>query len=114
MVAPKRASFVIVDGAGAVHGDVIDEAALHQVDEVAVDAGAQDVRAHHQDARRAGGFGGGEARGDGGQVGMRRTAAWGRSSASQRSRCKSCWRSASGFTSRRERSNCSYRLMVGK
>src|ERR1017187_567026 len=33
---------------------------------------------------------------------------------SQRSRCKSCWRSASGFSSRRERSNCSYRLMVGE
>src|ERR1017187_3497188 len=33
---------------------------------------------------------------------------------SQLSRCRSCWRSASGFTSRRERSNCSYRLMVGK
>src|ERR1039458_4939883 len=33
---------------------------------------------------------------------------------SQRSRCKSFWRSASGFTSRRERSNCSYRLMVEK
>ena len=70
MVAPKRASFVIVDRAGAVHGDVIDEAALDEVDDVAVDAAAQDVRAHHEDARGAGGFGGGEARGDGGQVGM--------------------------------------------
>ena len=45
--------FVIVNRAGAVHGDVIDEAALHQIDDVAVHAGAQHVRAHHEDARRA-------------------------------------------------------------
>ena len=45
--------FVIVDRAGAVHGDVVDEAALDQVDDVAVDAGAKHVRAHHQDAGRA-------------------------------------------------------------
>ena len=45
--------FVIVDRARAVHGDVVDAAALDQIDDVAVDAGAEHVRAHHQDARRA-------------------------------------------------------------
>ena len=33
----EAGDFVVVYGAGAVHGDVIDEAALHQVDDVAID-----------------------------------------------------------------------------
>ena len=47
-----RGKFVVVDRAGAVHGDVVDETALHQVDDVPVHAGAEHVRAHHQDAAR--------------------------------------------------------------
>ena len=66
----EAGQFVIVDGAGAVHGDVVDEAALQQIDDVAVDAGTQDVRAHHEDTCRAGRFGTGQARGDGGQIGV--------------------------------------------
>ena len=42
----------VVDRPGAVHGDERDQPALHQVDEVPLRAGAQDVRAHHQDAGR--------------------------------------------------------------
>ena len=40
----------VVDRAGAVHGDVRHQPALHQVDEVARHAGPEDVGAHHQDA----------------------------------------------------------------
>ena len=63
--------FVIVDGARAVHGDVIQEAALHQVDQMAVDAGAQHVGAHHEDARRAGRARLRQAPGHDGQIRMR-------------------------------------------
>ena len=62
--------FVVVNGAGAVHGDVIDQAAFHQIDDVPVDARAQHMRAHHEDPRRAGGFRGSQARGNDGQVRM--------------------------------------------
>ncbi len=46
--------FVIVDGARAVEGQVIDPAVLHQIDDVPAHPRAQHVRAHHEDARRAG------------------------------------------------------------
>src|SRR5215831_17596933 len=39
---------VVVDRACAVHRDVVDVAALHQVDQVPVDARAKDVRPHQQ------------------------------------------------------------------
>src|ERR1700722_13980687 len=42
-----------MDHTRAVHGDVIDEAALGQVDDLAVDARPQYVRTHHEDARGA-------------------------------------------------------------
>ena len=42
--------FVIVNDARAVHGDVIDEAVLHQRDQMTRHAGAKQVRAHEQDA----------------------------------------------------------------
>src|SRR5260370_42686620 len=38
--------FVIVNGAGAIHGDVIDEAALHEIDDVAGGAASEGTRAH--------------------------------------------------------------------
>src|ERR1022692_1096691 len=130
----EAGQFVIVNGAGAVHGDVIDEAALHQVDDVAVDARAQDMRAHHRSTRSMMWRLTPERRTCAPIMRMRaapadlaverRAATAARSGCSnggvgslresQRSRCKSFWRSASGFTSRRERSNCSYRLMVEK
>src|ERR1700730_8290786 len=42
--------FVIVNHAGTVHGHVIDETALHQIDDVAVHSGANYVGAHDEDS----------------------------------------------------------------
>src|SRR5205823_10615235 len=40
--------FVIVDGAGSVHGDVAQDAALQQIANVPVDSRPQHVRPHHE------------------------------------------------------------------
>jgi len=45
--------FVVVDSPGAIHGDMVDGAALEHVDDVPVDVGADDMRPHHEDPRRA-------------------------------------------------------------
>src|SRR5437868_532406 len=45
--------FVIVDNTRSIHRDVIDDAPLEEIDDVAVHSGPEDVRAHHEDA---GGF----------------------------------------------------------
>src|SRR6266852_2398123 len=42
---------VVVNRARAVHGNVIDEATLHQVDDMAIDARTDDVTAYDEDAR---------------------------------------------------------------
>ena len=49
--------FVIVDHTCAVHRDVVDETALDEVDDVAVDSRAQHMRSHHQNAGCAQAFG---------------------------------------------------------
>ena len=43
---------VVVDGPRAVHGDEVDQPALHEVDEVAAHPGPEQVGAHHQDPGR--------------------------------------------------------------
>ena len=45
---PPRRTHEVVDGAGAVHGDVGDEAAFEEVDDLAVDAGADNVGTHEE------------------------------------------------------------------
>src|SRR5258708_16278950 len=44
--------FVVVNGARAVHRNVIDESTLHQVDDMAVDSRADNVTAHYEHSRR--------------------------------------------------------------
>ncbi len=44
--------FVIMNRARAIDRDVGDESAFQQVDDVAIDARSQNMRAHHQDSRR--------------------------------------------------------------
>ena len=89
------------------------QAALDQVDDVAVDARAQHVRAHHEDARRAALRAPRDAGRDFGQLRMRERRR-GSSSASQWSSCRSCARSASGLTSSRARSKSSYLLVMAR
>jgi hypothetical protein len=60
----------IVNRARAVHRDVIDEAALHQIDYVPVDAGSNNVPTDDHCARRALRLSGSQPRRDLGQVGM--------------------------------------------
>ena len=56
--------FVVVNRARAVDGDVIEHAALDEVDDLAIDAGAQHVCAHHENARGARALRRDDARGD--------------------------------------------------
>src|SRR5262249_50572366 len=47
-----QCKFPVVDRPRTVHGNVIDQAAFHQVDEIARNAGAQNVSAHEEEPRR--------------------------------------------------------------
>ena len=106
VLAPMQGELPVVDRPGAVHGDVRDEPAFHQVDEVPLHAGPEDVRAHHQDAgaRRAPSppTAARPMTGSDGCVERRPGASSGR----RTSRVRSCCRSASGWTRSCERSNC--------
>ena len=51
---PDPRQLVIVNRPGAIHGDVAQRTALEQIDDVPVNARPQNVRAHHQNPRRAG------------------------------------------------------------
>jgi hypothetical protein len=59
-----RAKFVVVDGAGAVHGDGGEPAAFNEIDEVSADTGAEQVGTHDEDARGTAEAGFVEAGGD--------------------------------------------------
>ena len=48
--------FEIVNRCRAVHGDVVDEAAFHQIDDVPVHSGSNHMRTDDHYARRAGRF----------------------------------------------------------
>src|SRR6185312_771176 len=61
---------IFVDCAGAIHRDMANETALHQIDNVAVDSGSNQVRAEDQDAGGPGLARSIQALSDGGQIGM--------------------------------------------
>ena len=64
---------VIVNGAGAVDGEVSDVAAFEEIEQMAMDAGAKDMGAHHQDfcaARVA------DASGERGEIGVIERRSW--------------------------------------
>ena len=44
---------IIVNGSSAVHCDMCDDALLEQIDDMPVNARAQNVGAHHEDTRRS-------------------------------------------------------------
>lgn len=67
---PDEGEFPIVDRPRAVHGEVIDQAALHQVDDEALHPRSEDVGAHEQDAGRSPAAGLDQAAAEDGQCGM--------------------------------------------
>ena len=103
--------FVVVYGARAVHRDVVDGAAFQQVDDVPVDAAAQHVSSHHQDPRGSPAAGLLQPFGDRRQDRGARTPASGRRARATAPAAESWCRSASGLTSRRERSKSGYRVI---
>ena len=101
-----QGEFPIVDRPGPVHGDVVDQAAFHQVDEVRLHAGPQDVGAHHQDAGAARSrFASANRSARSGNAGWSNAGGSASSGRYGRASDHAC-RSASGWMRSRERSNC--------